>query len=88
MLEIEYTVLMDSKVTSKDMGTNVGKRYYEPTTINAIVTVAKNKVTNECGKKAAVTQKFKINLQMIEILTQYIFSTVNFVSELYLIYCG
>ena len=61
MLEIEYTVLMDSKVTSKDMGTNVGKRYYEPTTINAIVTVAKNKVTNECGKKAAVTQKFKIN---------------------------
>ena len=61
MLEIEYTVEMDSKKSSKDMGTNVGSRYYEPTKINAIVTVAKNQVTNECGKKAAVTQKFKIN---------------------------
>lgn len=61
MVEIEYTVLMDSKVTQKDMGTNVGKRYYEPTTITAVVTVAKNPVTNECGQKAAVTQKFKIN---------------------------
>ena len=61
MTEIEYTVTLNQKQAKQEMGPTIGKRYYEPTSINAIVTVAKNPVTAQCGTKGAVSQKFKIN---------------------------